>query len=473
MGACGTPHPYASKPASGVGLLSAGADSVRRNERERADDGADVDEVGDGLASDGIASTGIPAWQSSWGMDLAAQRPGHAVLANIQAKLAMASLETQQGLLGVVPEDLRNWAVGYVGEEHVGLELARLPEGWHVLHAVPIGGDGSDIDHVVIGPPGVFTINTKHHRGQTVDVKGDATFIAGTYQRYVAKSRSEAQRTQTALGAALQGAVPVHPAVCVVGGAVRVREPAVGVAVVTSPNLVRTLTAQQAQLSPEQVAAVYAVARRSRTWTEALPPAAAADWVADYARRLATPPTAAFASNLAAGGRRTRSRSQTMSRPVSRRGRSRSRRKSGSPAQLFVALALLAFLALGGTKVVTSVLQGVSGRLVPAPTPTPASTAYLAPASVPVATPGAACPSTKARGRYPLNDQLLLCQPDAIRKLVWVFADPWLRLPASLTGVACSPAGIHGRSVTLNGALLCRKNATGALTWEPDPNWTP
>lgn len=78
-----------------------------------------------------------------------------------------------------------------------------------------------------------------------------------------------------------------------------------------------------------------------------------------------------------------------------------------------------------------------------------------------------------ARGRYPLNNQLLLCQADSKKNRIWVFADPWLRLPVSLGGMTCSPAGIHARSVTGDGALICRKNAAGALTWDQDPGWTP
>jgi len=44
--------------------------------------------------------------------------------------------------------------------------LRRSPR-WRVLHSVPLrdarGAVRGDIDHVLIGPPGVVTINTKHH----------------------------------------------------------------------------------------------------------------------------------------------------------------------------------------------------------------------------------------------------------------------------------------------------------------------
>lgn len=50
----------------------------------------------------------------------------------------------------------------------VGESLARLTSrGWKVLHAIQ-WPSGADIDHLVIGPSGVFTVNAKHHAGARV-----------------------------------------------------------------------------------------------------------------------------------------------------------------------------------------------------------------------------------------------------------------------------------------------------------------
>ena len=62
-----------------------------------------------------------------------------------------------------VHTDERAWRIGADGEEAVAARLAKLGGHWRVLHAVPVGDRGSDIDHVVIGPAVVFTINSKHH----------------------------------------------------------------------------------------------------------------------------------------------------------------------------------------------------------------------------------------------------------------------------------------------------------------------
>jgi hypothetical protein len=83
--------------------------------------------------------------------------------------------------LGVSPldEERTAWYRGALGEATVGRLLEKLPEGWTVLHAVPVGKGDSDIDQVVIGPGGVFTINTKNHAGQKVWVAGRTLLVSG------------------------------------------------------------------------------------------------------------------------------------------------------------------------------------------------------------------------------------------------------------------------------------------------------
>lgn len=52
---------------------------------------------------------------------------------------------------------------GATGEEHVGGVLERLPAGWIVLHDVSLGR--GNVDHIAIGPPGIFSVETKSHPG--------------------------------------------------------------------------------------------------------------------------------------------------------------------------------------------------------------------------------------------------------------------------------------------------------------------
>ena len=53
---------------------------------------------------------------------------------------------------------------GAAGEEHVGGLLEELSEaGWCVIHDATLGR--GNVDHILIGPPGVFTVETKSHPG--------------------------------------------------------------------------------------------------------------------------------------------------------------------------------------------------------------------------------------------------------------------------------------------------------------------
>lgn len=54
----------------------------------------------------------------------------------------------------------RNYRLGFEGERRVGEELNRLmAQGFRVFHDLPF--DGFNVDHVLVGPPGVFAIETK------------------------------------------------------------------------------------------------------------------------------------------------------------------------------------------------------------------------------------------------------------------------------------------------------------------------
>jgi hypothetical protein len=53
---------------------------------------------------------------------------------------------------------------GATGEEQVGGVLDGLAgEGWHVIHDASLGR--GNVDHILIGPAGVFTVETKSHPG--------------------------------------------------------------------------------------------------------------------------------------------------------------------------------------------------------------------------------------------------------------------------------------------------------------------
>jgi Nuclease-related domain len=89
--------------------------------------------------------------------------PGYVV-----APLALAAIAT---MLWADPrvERALTWRVqGAVGEERVGAILEDLrAEGWCAVHDVATGR--GNVDHIVVGPGGLFTVETKSRRGR-VDV---------------------------------------------------------------------------------------------------------------------------------------------------------------------------------------------------------------------------------------------------------------------------------------------------------------
>jgi hypothetical protein len=73
--------------------------------------------------------------------------------------------------------------LGAGGEEYVGSVLASLDERWSVMHDVRIGA--GNIDHIVIGPGGVFAIETKARAGnvRVRDVHGATVYQARAQRR--------------------------------------------------------------------------------------------------------------------------------------------------------------------------------------------------------------------------------------------------------------------------------------------------
>jgi Nuclease-related domain len=169
-----------------------------------------------------------------------------------------------------VHTDERAWRIGADGEELVAAQLERLGPAWKTLHAVPVGARGSDIDHVVIGPGGVYTVNSKHHPGASVWVGGNTVLVNGSKTWYVRNSRHEAQRAAAVLSARAGFPVHVTGLIAMIGDrdkfTVKSQPPGGDVHVLTRRKVADWLSHRGTVLSPEQVTAVFEIARRSTTW---------------------------------------------------------------------------------------------------------------------------------------------------------------------------------------------------------------
>jgi hypothetical protein len=75
-------------------------------------------------------------------------------------------------------EDARAWLKGARGEEQVGKTLEGLrSKGYKALHDIDTGR--GNLDHVVIGPTGVFAIETKAIRGRMYLGSGGRLMVSG------------------------------------------------------------------------------------------------------------------------------------------------------------------------------------------------------------------------------------------------------------------------------------------------------
>jgi hypothetical protein len=75
---------------------------------------------------------------------------------------------------------------GATGEEQVGSMLDQMSErGWSVIHDASFGR--GNVDHILIGPPGIFTIETKSHPGpvRVARIHGETIGQAQAQQRAI------------------------------------------------------------------------------------------------------------------------------------------------------------------------------------------------------------------------------------------------------------------------------------------------
>ncbi|GAA1938879.1 nuclease-related domain-containing protein [Agromyces allii] len=162
------------------------------------------------------------------------------------------------------------WYLGAIGELEVARRLERLGTSWRVLHAVPVGRGSSDIDHVVIGPSGVFTLNTKHHEGKQVWVGSKRLLVNGQRTDHLRNAEYEANRAAQRLSRATGMPVAVAPVIVVVAARrITIREQPAKVLVVTESQLVGRLVKRPVAFAESDLDAITDAASRPATWHDA------------------------------------------------------------------------------------------------------------------------------------------------------------------------------------------------------------
>jgi hypothetical protein len=155
---------------------------------------------------------------------------------------------------------------GANGERSGGLVIGRLPEGWHAFNDSPSGGHGLNIDHVVVGPAGTFTLNAKNLTGK-VWVGARSVRHNGHPTDFLPKAAHEASRASRLLTAAVGRPVDVRGVLAILADDWTVKEKPSDVHVGSPRGVKDWLLRLPTTLSPHEVIEIAAAASKPSTWT--------------------------------------------------------------------------------------------------------------------------------------------------------------------------------------------------------------
>ena len=108
-------------------------------------------------------------------------------------------------------KELKNFSNGYIGELDVKRILSKFPNEYKYFYDVKIGQRGN-IDFVVVGPSGVWTIEVKSHLGKITYVN-DTLLINGYLpeKNFLSQSYAEAKELEKYLKEQINYDMRVHP----------------------------------------------------------------------------------------------------------------------------------------------------------------------------------------------------------------------------------------------------------------------
>jgi len=173
----------------------------------------------------------------------------------------LAAIAAGWGLRFRPSPDASAWRRGAAGERRTARLLGQLERyGWAVLHDLAVPGSHANIDHLVIGPGGVFVIDSKQYRGRLqLDPAGrlwHGRYPLAPTLRAVSWEADRAAKVLPDPGLVVVPIVAVHGAQVPWGKVVMD-----GVPVVPARRLPSMLRELPAVLGPERVAAVANQAR--------------------------------------------------------------------------------------------------------------------------------------------------------------------------------------------------------------------
>lgn len=185
-----------------------------------------------------IASLGLPA----------------VIILVIAFKVVFSALEKKGMQLKKRAKDANK---GAQAEEKVEAKLTALPEEFVSFHDLAF--PGFNIDHVAVGPGGVFVIETKSHGG-TITNNGDQLLLntSPPEKDFISQTWSQTYHIKNMLKEKLGREIPVYPVLCFTNAFVQVRGKVKGVSVVNGGYLNTHIARQKPVLEKSQIAQVVA-----------------------------------------------------------------------------------------------------------------------------------------------------------------------------------------------------------------------
>jgi hypothetical protein len=195
-----------------------------------------------------------------------------AVTALLDAQALVSKQSLLRRIFGASPltADTRSLFQAALADAAVGTALDALEPEWVIVHAVPVSPGSTTLDHLAVGPGGVFVIETRSHSGQAVWASHRTFMVAGIRFPHIRNMEYEMGRVERLLGATSNTAVEVSGILAVVEPkSLTVRQKHRDVAVLASSELAQWLHDQRRVLSDSDVQHIGAAAETLITWTDA------------------------------------------------------------------------------------------------------------------------------------------------------------------------------------------------------------
>ena len=159
----------------------------------------------------------------------------------------------------------RAWRKDTTGEQVTAWWLGRLPAGWHIFNDIAVGDRGANIDHLIVGPGGVFTVNAKNLTGKVWVASGSIRHN-GHPTDYLSKAVREAERARRLLSAAVAHGIHVRPVIAILADGWTIREMPPDVFVGAPRGVKNWMLHQPVVLTPVQITTICTAAAKPATW---------------------------------------------------------------------------------------------------------------------------------------------------------------------------------------------------------------